>query len=141
MGHSLSVCGRCGSLNRFELNKAKSKEAVCGKCGQPLPMHGAVTSVGEADFWRILDKADKPVVVDFWASWCGPCRVYGPIFQEASLKTDRAIFLKLDTEANPNLSAQLGIRGIPATILFHNGQEIRRQAGVMPVESLLAFIG
>jgi len=139
MGSTLSVCKKCGTLNKVTLEKAKSQDAVCGKCGSSLEMHGAVTEVNDRDFWRILSKADKPVVVDFWASWCGPCKVYGPIFQEASLKTDKAIFLKVSTESNQQLAQKLGIQGIPATIVFDKGKEIRRQAGVLPVEALISM--
>ena len=103
-------------------------------------MLGAVTPVNEKNFWRILEKADRPVIVDFWAAWCGPCKMYGPIFQEASMKTDAAIFLKVDTEASPGISARFGIRSIPSTLVFEKGREVRRESGALPLPVLLSLV-
>jgi thioredoxin len=99
-------------------------------------MHGLVSSVSGRSLKRILAKADKPVIVDFWASWCGPCKMYGPIFERASLENKDAIFLKVDTEADPALSTELGIRGIPTTIVFKGTKEVLRQPGVIPQDSI-----
>lgn len=138
---TLTVCSRCDSLNRVAFEKIRNQKAVCGKCQEPLPMLGAVTPVNEKNFWRILEKADRPVIVDFWAAWCGPCKMYGPIFQEASMKTDAAIFLKVDTEASPGISARFGIRSIPSTLVFDQGREVRRESGALPLPAVLALAG
>ena len=140
MSHTFTVCADCKSLNKFSIEKANSNQAVCGKCGQPLKLHGLVSEVNTADFRRILKASDKPVVVDFWASWCGPCKSYGPEFEKASKETDQAVFLKISTETEQQLSSELGIRGIPCTILYKNGKEVARQAGVMSSAQVKQFV-
>lgn len=137
MRKTLTVCNKCDSLNNVDIEKSNSQKPVCGQCHSILKMYGAVSEVNEKNFWRILKKADKPVVVDFWASWCGPCKVYGPTFEEASTKTDKAIFLKVSTEQSPELSQKLNILGIPATVVFKEGVEVTRQSGALSLESLL----
>ncbi len=140
MSHTLTVCPKCKSLNKVLIEKALSNQALCGKCQQNLSLHGLVTEVNTEDFRRIINASDKPVVVDFWASWCGPCKVYGPEFQKASVENHNAVFLKISTEAEQQISAELGIRGIPCTILFKNGKEVARQAGAMSVEQVKQFV-
>jgi thioredoxin len=82
----------------------------------------------------------KYVLIDFWASWCGPCQMYGPEFQRASQENQTAVFLKVNTETEQMLAAKYGIRGIPCTILFHNGKEVRRQSGAMNASQVRQFI-
>jgi thioredoxin 2 len=136
MATTLSVCSKCKAINRIETSKALEGKATCGKCGTPFHLHSLVSDVSGEDLKRLLAKADKPVIVDFWASWCGPCKMYGPVFERASVENQNAIFLKIDTEANPALSAELGIRGIPTTIVFKNGREARRESGVIPQQMI-----
>jgi thioredoxin 2 len=136
MSHTFSICPSCHSLNKVVREKALKNEALCGKCGLKLELHGLVTQVNTEDFWRIVKKSDLPVVVDFWASWCGPCQMYGPEFQKASCELSQAVFLKVNTETEQALSHQLGIRGIPCTIVFKNGVEVRRESGVMNAHQL-----
>lgn len=131
MSTTLSVCKSCGGINRVQSEKALAGEAICGKCQAKLPMHSLVSEVDEVGFQKILRNSDKPVIVDFWASWCGPCKMYGPEFEKASQENGNAVFLKINTETEQAISSQMGIRGIPCTIIVKNGKEIKRQAGAL----------
>lgn len=140
MSHTFSVCGQCKSLNKVDSDKGIKGLAICGKCGRPLSFHGLVSEVSTEDFRRIVKRSDVPVVVDFWASWCGPCKMYGPEFEKASKENTSAVFLKVNTETEQQLSAELGIRGIPCTIVYKNGVEVRRESGAMNSSQLKNLI-
>lgn len=93
--------------------------------------------VTDSNFDEIVLKSDKPVIVDFWAEWCGPCRIVGPIVSElAEEYQDKAIVAKLDVDSNPGISAKYGIRNIPTILFFKNGENVDKQVGVVPKTSI-----
>jgi thioredoxin 2 len=141
MSHTYSVCKKCYALNKVDSEKGLNGQAVCGKCGIKLELSGLVTNVTGKDLNRILKKSELPIIVDFWAPWCGPCNIYGPEFEKASRENLKAVFLKVNTETEPVISADFGIRGIPCTIIFKHGREIKRQAGAMDSDQIKGLFG
>lgn len=139
MNYTFSPCQHCHTLNKLNSSKALRSTPVCGKCGKELKLDGLVSQVSALELKKIIQKSDIPVIVDFWAAWCGPCQMYAPEFKKASVEID-AVFLKVNTEIEPHLSAELGIRGIPCTLVFKAGKEVCRQSGAMSSEQIKKLI-
>jgi len=135
----LVACGRCGSANRVPRSRLDD-EPKCGKCHAPL-LEGKPVALDAAGFDRFLERNSLPVVVDFWAEWCGPCNAMAPAFERvASEQKTRARFAKLDTERAQPVAARFGIRSIPTLILFREGREAARVSGAMDARSLSGWL-
>jgi thioredoxin 2 len=128
------ACPHCHVKNRVRTERLNDAPA-CGKCGQPL-LAGAPVAVDEAGFDALVASSDRPVVVDFWAAWCGPCRGFAPVFSAAAARHPQFVFAKVDTDASPNLSARLNIRSIPTLAVFRRGQVLDRVSGALPAAQL-----
>jgi thioredoxin 2 len=124
------VCPRCSSVNRVPASRPAAK-AKCGRCHNPL-FEGRPLAVSTKDFATHVTRSDIPVVVDFWAEWCGPCHAMAPVYERAAAAFEPAArFLKLDTEAEPQIAARYAIRSIPTLMIFRKGEIVAQQAGAV----------
>jgi thioredoxin 2 len=132
------ACPFCLTRNRVPEERL-ADDPRCGSCKQPL-LPAAPVAVRGDDLPKLAAGSDVPVVADFWADWCGPCKMMAPAFAQAARERPGIQFVKVDTEASPDVSAQYGIRGIPTMIVFHGGGERARISGAMGAPQLVAWI-
>ena len=132
------ACPRCNARNRVP--QARLREAPnCGKCGAPL-FDAHPLALDESGFDAHVMRSQLPVLVDFWAPWCPPCRMMAPQFEAAAAQLEPVVRLaKIDTEAQPGLGGRFGIRSIPTLVLFSSGREVARQPGAMGMADIIRW--
>jgi thioredoxin 2 len=132
------VCPACAATNRVP-DARLHEQPVCGRCGAEL-MEPKPVNLTDATLPAFVAHTELPVLVDFWADWCGPCKMMAPHFANAATQLVDVRFAKLDTEASPQASATYAIRSIPTLILFRRGQEVARQSGAMSAGDLVRWV-
>ncbi len=132
-----ATCPRCRAVNRVD--PGRLAQGTCGKCGAPL-LPDIPVVLDDASFQGFVTRNDLPVLVDFWAPWCGPCRAMAPAFANAARMLGPAVRLaKLDTQANQATAARLGIRSIPTMVLFRGGREVDRSSGALDANAIVGW--
>ncbi|MCZ8111157.1 MAG: thioredoxin TrxC [Betaproteobacteria bacterium] len=133
-------CPHCGATNRVPAARIDERPS-CGRCGQPL-LDGQVLALTDADFDAVAMATDRPMVVDFWAAWCGPCQMMAPAFKQAAQQLGQgALLVKVDTDANPQLAQRFAIRSIPTLVKIVQGREVARRSGALPAGAIVQMAG
>jgi thioredoxin 2 len=144
---AIVACAKCGAKNRVDERAAQARQPVCGKCGAELEASaagdvqtGEPIKVTDATFAReVLEAGGRPVLLDCWAEWCGPCRMIAPSLDQLAAEADgRYTIAKLNVDENPQTAARFGVRSIPTLLIFKNGQLVDTLIGAQPKQSIAA---
>jgi len=138
--HAIVPCASCGKLNRVNMDKVGAA-AVCGTCKSALHVDAPVV-LTDATFDVVVSRSTVPVMIDFYADWCGPCKMMAPVFADfARRQKGRVLVAKVNTDENPGVSMRFGIRSIPTLTVMRGGQEVARQVGAVPMAALEQMVG
>ncbi|HEX6071207.1 MAG TPA: thioredoxin [Longimicrobiaceae bacterium] len=133
------ACPSCDTLNRVDLARLSDRPR-CGRCREPIPLDHPLPA-SDATLERVLSGTEVPVLVDFYADWCGPCKIMAPTLDQLARKrAGEALVLKLDTDRNPAMAIRYQIRGIPTLIAYSGGREVAREVGAVPPPRLEALL-
>jgi len=137
----ITACGHCGQKNRIAFDKL-GQTARCGQCKQEVRADAVPLEVGStADFDHLVSRSAVPVIVDYWAPWCGPCRMVAPELEKVARRADgRYLVVKVNTDLLDELGARHGIRSIPTLAVFSGGREVSRTTGARPAADIEAFV-
>ena len=136
--HLHVACVACGATNRVPAARLV-EDPTCGRCGAAL-LPGEPVELTEANFEAVAGRTELPLVVDFWAPWCGPCRMMAPAFEHAAAQLKgRALLAKVNSDENPGLAARFGIRSIPTLVRLEGGREVKRVSGALPAGQIVVF--
>ncbi|UCH94386.1 MAG: thioredoxin [Candidatus Aminicenantes bacterium] len=135
-------CPACGAKNRVKEDTDANEKPICGKCKTPLIVRQITAPVHltDATFDSFIQKSHKPVLVDFWAGWCHPCRVLAPVLESFAKSQHSITVAKVDTEQNPLIPSKFQVFSIPTLILFEGGQEVKRISGVVSLQVLESYL-
>ena len=134
------ACPHCGATNRVPAARIDDTP-VCGKCAQPL-LQGQTLDLDDSNFDAVVVATKLQVLVDFWAAWCGPCRMMAPAFKQAAAQLQgRALLVKVNSDESPGLSQRYAIRSIPTLLRMQAGRETARQSGALPISAIMAMAG
>jgi thioredoxin 2 len=135
----LVACTRCQSTNRVP-DERLVQDPVCGRCGLPL-LDGEPLTLTDANFDAVVGKTELPIVVDFWAPWCGPCRMMAPQFERAAQQLKgRALLAKVNSDDNPRTAARYVVRSIPTLVMFERGNEVKRLSGALQAPQIVGWV-
>jgi thioredoxin 2 len=134
----LIVCSRCQATNRVPPERA-TDDPVCGKCASPL-LPGEPVALDDRSFERVVAKTEIPIVVDFWASWCGPCSMMEPHYRKAAERLKgRVLLAKVNSDENPQTASRYAIRSLPTLLMLRGGRELKRQPGAVQAAQIVAW--